>query len=288
MLVALMLLGISADSQELIYSEPVEIFVGDTVKVINYEHLLKRELLLDEGHMKGRYSTSSFDTEDIEHYRLSAMCATTEFVALEHVERRFGNRYFTMRNLVTGEIYGIQLLKNVRLDHYIVNLSGQRRVARAQYEHNLMAEKGIRGECDTRISIRPYDIDSDIAVWNGKRIIVINGIEYSFADITGCSADSMEVYRPAKIDHDKVAKNLKKKSGWGGLIGGEIGAVAGSVWAAAQTVSDAAKETVLVTEYVVKITTGLGARPVIEINIGEDKAKADRVVELIGTVVASN
>ena len=193
-----------------------------------------------------------------------------------------------MRNLVTDEIYGIHMSKHAKLEHYVVNLTQQRRVAQERYEHNLSAEKEMRGEWDKRINVVPYEMDFDIAAWNEKRIIIINGTEFSFADIIGCELTSKEVYKPGEIDHIKLGKDLKKKNAWGRFLGGEVGAVAGAITAAASGVSEAMQRSELVTEYMVNITTGIKSRPSIGINVGTDQAKANEVVELITAIVASN
>jgi len=117
----------------------------------------------------------------------------------------------------------------MRLDYYVVNLTQERKIAKEQYAHNLAKEKEMRGQWDRRIQVKPHDIYSDIAVWNEKRIIIINGIEYSFADITGCDLSSKEVYKEGKLDHAKIAKDMRKKQVWGEILGGKIGMVVGTV-----------------------------------------------------------
>lgn len=282
------LIGLCASAQNLILDEPVTVYEGDTVKIYNYENLIDRELFKDKKGMRGISVTSSLDSEEIERYRLGSMLATTEFVAVGIEKHNFGSKFFVMRNLVTDEIYGIHMTKHAKLEHYVVNLTQQRKVAQERYEHNLSAEKEMRGAWDKRINVVPYDMDFDIAAWNEKRIIIINGTEFSFADITGCELTSKEVYKPGEIDHVKLGKDLKKKNAWGGLLGGEVGAVAGAITAATSGVSEAMQRSELVTEYMVNITTGIKSRLQIGINVGTDQAKANEVVELITAIVASN
>ena len=288
LLASFVLMGVCANAQNLILSEPITVYEGDTVKIYNYENLIDRELFKDKKGMRGMSVTSSLDSEEIERYRISSMLATTEFVAVGIEKHNFGSKFFVMRNLVTDEIYGIHLRKKVDLEDYVVNLSQQRREAQERYQHNLSAEKEMRGAWDKRINVVPYDMDSDIAAWNEKRIIIINGTEYSFADITGCELTSKEVYKPADLDHIKLGKKLKKRNAWGGFLGGEVGAVAGVISAAASGVSDAVQRSELATEYTVNIATGMKSRPTIGINVGTDQAKAHEVVELINAIVASN
>lgn len=282
------LMGVCVNAQNLILSEPITVYEGDTVKIYNYEHLIDRELFKDKKGMRGMSVTSSLDSEEIERYRISSMLATTEFVAVGIEKHNFGSKFFVMRNLVTDEIYGIHMTKHAKLENYVVNMSQQRREAQERYEHNLSAEKEMRGAWDKRINVVPYDMDSDIAAWNEKRIIIINGTEFSFADIIGCELTSKEVYRPGEIDHIKLGKDLKKKNAWGGFLGGEVGAVAGAITAAASGVSEAMQRSELVTEYTVNITTSIKSRPSMGINVGTDQAKANEVVELITAIVVSN
>ena len=282
------LIGLCASAQNLILDEPVTVYEGDTVKIYNYENLIDRELFKDKKGMRGISVTSSLDSEEIERYRLGSMLATTEFVAVGIEKHNFGSKFFVMRNLATDEIYGIHIRKKVNLEDYVVNLTQQRKVAQERYEHNLSAEKEMRGEWDKRINVVPYDMDFDIAAWNEKRIIIINGTEFSFADITGCELTSKEVYKPGEIDHIKLGKDLKKRNAWGGFLGGEVGAVVGAISAAASGVNDAAQRSELVTEYTVNITTGMKSRPTIGINVGTDRAKANEVLELINAILVSN
>lgn len=287
--VGFFLVWLCAGAQEPVFStDAVTVYPGDTVKIVNFETLLERELVKDEREMKGFFITSSLDNPETKHYRLSSMFATTEFEALEINNRGLGNKYFTIRNIVTGEVYGIQVFKNVKLHQYVVNLSQQRREAKERYDHNLAEERNVRGASSCRINVRPYDIDSDIAVWDDKRIVMISGIEYHFADIMGCKVDSMEVYRQAKFDHDKTAKMLRKKQTLGELLAGEVGVVAATVAVAAKSLGDVASNTELVHEYVVTISTRMTSRPVIEINVGEDREKASQIEALIASVVGSN
>ena len=288
LLTGFVLMGLCADAQNLILGEPITVYEGDTVKICNYENLLDRELFKDKKGMRGMSVTSSLDSEEIEHYRVSSLLATTEFVAVGIEKHNFGSKFFVMRNLATDEIYGIHIRKKVNLEDYVVNLTQQRKVAQERYEHNLSAEKEMRGEWDKRINVVPYDMDFDIAAWNEKRIIIINGTEFSFADITGCELTSKEVYKPGEIDHIKLGKDLKKRNAWGGFLGGEVGAVVGAISAAASGVNDAAQRSELVTEYTVNITTGMKSRPTIGINVGTDQAKANEVLELINAILASN
>lgn len=281
-------MGLCADAQNLILGEPITVYEGDTVKICNYENLIDRELFKDKKGMRGMSVTSSLDSEEIERYRVSSLLATTEFVAVGIEKHNFGSKFFVMRNLATDEIYGIHIRKKVNLEDYVVNLTQQRKVAQERYEHNLSAEKEMRGEWDKRINVVPYDMDFDIAAWNEKRIIIINGTEFSFADITGCELTSKEVYKPGEIDHIKLGKDLKKRNAWGGFLGGEVGAVVGAISAAASGVNDAAQRSELVTEYTVNITTGMKSRPTIGINVGTDQAKANEVLELIDAILASN
>ena len=282
------LMGVCVNAQNLILSEPITVYEGDTVKIYNYEHLIDRELFKDKKGMRGMSVTSSLDSEEIERYRISSMLATTEFVAVGIEKHNFGSKFFVMRNLVTDEIYGIHMTKHAKLENYVVNMSQQRREAQERYEHNLSVEKEMRGAWDKRINVVPYDMDSDIAAWNEKRIIIINGTEFSFADIIGCELTSKEVYTPGEIDHIKLGKDLKKKNAWGGFLGGEVGAVAGAITAAASGVSEAMQRSELVTEYTVNITTSIKSRPSMGINVGTDQAKANEVVELITAIVVSN
>ena len=288
LLASFALMSLCTNAQNLILSEPITVYEGDTIKIYNYEHLIAKELFKDKKGMRGMSVTSSLDREEIEHYRVSSMLATTEFAAVGIEKHNFGSKFFVMRNLVTDEIYGIHMSKHAKLEHYVVNLTQQRRVAQERYEHNLSAEKEMRGEWDKRINVVPYEMDFDIAAWNEKRIIIINGTEFSFADIIGCELTSKEVYKPGEIDHIKLGKDLKKKNAWGGFLGGEVGAVAGAITAAASGVSEAMQRSELVTEYMVNITTGIKSRPSIGINVGTDQAKANEVVELITAIVASN
>lgn len=281
------LMGLSSGAQEPVFSsEQVTVYAGDTIRVVNFENLLERELFLDGREMKGFFVTSSLDREETKHYRLSSMLATTAFTVLGMEKKGIGNKYFTLQNIVTGDKYGIPVVRGVNLDKHIVNLSGQRREAREKYQQNLAAEKAVRGECDKRISIRPWDIDSDMAVWNEKKIVMINGTAYQFADIKGCTLDSMKVQKPAEFDHDKAAKLMRKKQTLGEVIAGDLGVAAATVAVGATAMKDMVKNTKEVTEYIVTVHTSAQARPVIEINAGEDKAKADEVVALIDSVIA--
>ena len=140
------------------------IYEGDTIKLINCEHLLAEELFKDENEMKGVEVTSSFDHKETMYYTLTSLMNTTEFIAIGEKKRFLGSKYFTMRNLATNELYGIKMHKTMRLDYYVVNLTQEREIAKEQYAHNLAKEKEMRGQWDRRIQVKPHDIYSDIAV----------------------------------------------------------------------------------------------------------------------------
>ena len=196
--------------------------------------------------------------------------------------------YFTMKNLSTEEIYGIRMKKSVQLENHVINLTQQKKASKEQYEHNLAAEKEMRGEWDKRISVVPNNIDYDLAAWNEKRMVVIQGKEFAFADIIGYEVASRDTYRTDGIDHQNLVKNFKKKQGLGTLITGQVGVLAGTISAVAGGVNDLIQNTDLITVYTVNIRTAIQSYPTIEINVGTDEAKANEVVELINTILASN
>ena len=145
-LMTLLIAGFSANAQEIVYDNGITIYRGDTLKIVNYEDLLERELFKDEKGIRGITITSSLDREETERYRWISVLATTEFVALEMVERKLGSDHLKMRNLSTDEIYGIEISNDVYLENYVVNLSQIAREARERYDFNLASEKAARGE----------------------------------------------------------------------------------------------------------------------------------------------
>ena len=62
-----------------------------------------------------------------------------------------------------------------------------------------------------------------------------------------------------------------------------LGALAAGVGA----VSDVAKNTELVTEYIVVISTSMKTLLVLEVDTGTDKAKVDEIMALISTTIKS-
>ena len=207
----------------------------------------------------------------------------------------WGKAFYLFLGLVAIAIIIVVLNKKdkkeqVRLELKLKEAEEKQTVVNEQYNQFVRELSNKYGTIDRVVSIIDYDNDlierhNDIFVFQESKVVIINKAKYNFSDLISCSIlDENQGNIPVSQVTRTKTGSMIGRAAVGVLTFGVAGAVVGAVTAKKESTN-----TITSTQpglYVVKIGLKSVKNPVLTLEFGSDKNKAEEVYALMQAIIA--
>lgn len=166
-------------------------------------------------------------------------------------------------------------------------VAAEKKAQEEKYEKEKQEQIASVGVADKTIILKENDINSEINVYESKRIVNIMGKDYDFKDILSCTFSDSPRTIKGKIIAETKSKNgsVIGRSIVGDVVAGPAGAIIGGTTAKKNTVYHQEDDHV-VHDYTVIININSISTPIVRIPTKENGKLTNEIVGLMNVIIS--
>lgn len=177
--------------------------------------------------------------------------------------------------------------KKLKREEHLASIAKEKKAQEEKYEKEKQEQISSVGVADKTIILKENDINSEINVYESRRIINIMGKDYEFKDVLSCTFTDSPRTIKGKIIAETKSKNgnVIGRSIVGDVVAGPAGAIIGGTTAKKNTVYHQEDDRV-VHDYTVIININSISTPIIRIPTKENGKLTNEIVGLMNVIIS--